>query len=42
MRIFWIIELGTALPHGYNENVGNLSSSACSDLNVMILFNTKL
>ena len=41
--MFWIKELGTAMPDGCNDNikgVGNLSSPGCSEINVMNLFNT--
>ena len=40
---FWIQQLGTAMPYGCNDNIkglGNLSSPACSSVNVMDLFNT--
>ena len=42
-ELFSIKELGIAMPYGCNDNikgVGNLSSSGCSELNVMSLFNT--
>ena len=42
-ELFWIKELGTAMPYGCNDNikgVGNLSSPGCSEINVMSLFNT--
>ena len=42
-ELYWIKELGTAMPYGCNDNikgVGNLSSPACNDVNVMRLFNT--
>ena len=38
----WIRELGTAVPYGCNDridSVGNLTSPACSSVNVMNLFN---
>ena len=38
---FWIRQLGTAMPYGCNDNIkslGNLSSPACSSVNVMDLF----
>ena len=41
-ELHWIKELGTAAPYGCNDNikgVGNLSSPACSSVNVMSLFN---
>jgi hypothetical protein len=41
--LFWIKELGTAMPYGCNDNikgVGNLSSPGCNEINVMSLFNT--
>jgi hypothetical protein len=41
--LFWIKELGTAMPYGCNDNikgVGNLSSPGGSEINVMSLFNT--
>ena len=37
----WIRQLGTAMPYGCNDNiksVGNLSSPACSSVNMMDLF----
>ena len=42
-ELFWIKELGTAMPYGCNDNikgVGNLLSPGCSEINVMSLFNT--
>ena len=42
-ELFWIKELGTAMPYGCNDNIkgiGNLSSPGNSDINVMKLFNT--
>jgi hypothetical protein len=42
-ELFWIKELGTAMPYGCNDSikgVGNLSSPACNEINVMSLFNT--
>ena len=42
-ELFWIKELGTAMPYGCNDNikrVRNLSSPGCSEINVMSLFNT--
>ena len=42
-ELFWIKELGTAMPYGCNDNikgVGNLSSPGCNEINVMSLFNT--
>ena len=42
-ELFWIKELGTAMPYGCNDNikgVGNLSSPGCNAINVMSLFNT--
>jgi hypothetical protein len=42
-ELFWIKELGTAMPYGCNDNikgVENLSSPGCSEINVMSLFNT--
>ena len=42
-ELFWIKELGTAMPYGCNNNmkgVVNLSGPACSEINVMSLFNT--
>ena len=42
-ELFWIKDLGTALPYGCNDNikgVGNLSSPGCNEINVMSLFNT--
>ena len=42
-ELFWIKELGTAMPYGCSDNikgVGNLSSPGCSEINVMSLFNT--
>ena len=44
-ELFWIKELGTAMPCGCNDNikgVGNLSSPGCSEINVMSVFNTIL
>ena len=41
-ELFWIKELGTAMPYDCSDNiksVGNLSSPACNDVNVMRLFN---
>jgi hypothetical protein len=41
--LFWIKELGTAMPYGCNDNikgVGNLSNLGCTEINVMSLFNT--
>jgi hypothetical protein len=41
-ELFWIKELGTAMPCGCNDNskgVGKLSSPGCSEINVMSLFN---
>ena len=41
-ELFWIKELGTAMPYGYNDNikgVGNLSSPGCNEINLMSLFN---
>jgi predicted nucleic acid-binding Zn-ribbon protein len=43
IELFWIKELGTAMPDGCNykiKGVGNLSSPGCSEINVMSLFNT--
>ena len=40
-ELFWIKELGTAIPYGCNDNikgVGNLSSPGCSEINVMSPF----
>ena len=40
-ELFWIKELGTAMPYGCNDNikgVGNLSSPGCNEINVMSLF----
>jgi hypothetical protein len=37
-ELFWIKELGTAMPYGCNDSIkgmGNLSSSGCSEINVM-------
>jgi hypothetical protein len=42
-ELFWIKELGTAMPYGCNNNikgVGNLSSPGCNEINVLSLFNT--
>ena len=42
-ELFWIKELGTAMPYGCNDNikgVGNWLSPRCSEINVMSLFNT--
>jgi hypothetical protein len=42
-ELFWIKELGTAMPYGCNDNikgVGHLSNPGCSEINVMSLFNT--
>jgi hypothetical protein len=42
-ELFWIKELGIAMPYGCNDNikgVGNVSSPGCSEINVMSLFNT--
>jgi hypothetical protein len=42
-ELFLIEELGTAMPYGCNDNikgVGNLSSTGCSEINVMSFFNT--
>ena len=42
-ELFSIKELVTAMPYGCNDNikgVRNLSSPGCSEINVMILFNT--
>jgi hypothetical protein len=42
-ELFWIKELGTAMPYGCNDNikgVGNLSSPGFNEINVMSLFNT--
>ena len=39
-ELFWIKELGTAMPYGFNDsikNVGNVSSPGCSEINVMSL-----
>jgi hypothetical protein len=39
-ELFWIKELGTAMPYGCNDNikgVGNLSSHGCNEINVMSL-----
>ena len=39
-ELFWIKELGTAMPYGCNDNikgVGNLSSPGCNEINVMSL-----
>ena len=43
IELFWIKELGIAMPYGFNDNiknVGNVSSPGCSEINVMSLFNT--
>ena len=40
--LFWITELGTAMPYGCNDSikgVDNLSSPGCNEINVMSLFN---
>ena len=42
-ELFWIKEVGPAMPYGCNDNikgVGNLSSPGCNEINVMSLFNT--
>ena len=42
-ELFWIKELGTAMPYDCNDNikgVGNLASPGCSEINVMSLFKT--
>ena len=41
-ELFWIIELGTAKPYGFNDQikgVGTLSSTSCKKTNVYTLFN---
>jgi hypothetical protein len=41
-ELFWIKELGTAMPYGCNDSikgVGNLSSPGCNEINVVSLFN---
>ena len=42
-ELFWIKELGTAMPYGCNDTikgVGNLSSPGCNEMSVMSLFNS--
>ena len=41
-ELFWIKELGTAKPYGFNDQikgVGTLSSTSCKKTNVYTLFN---
>ena len=41
-ELFWIKELGTAKPYGFNDQikgVGTLSSTSCKKINVYTLFN---
>jgi hypothetical protein len=46
-ELFWIKELGTAMPYGCNDNikgVRNVSSPGCTEINVMsrhVTYNTR-